>query len=63
MLPGHQQCEGEAPSAESVDGDPFTTGEVMLARAKSVARRIAEKVRELTGDIAQTPGEDEPPLT
>jgi hypothetical protein len=34
----------------SVSGqsDPFTAGDAMLARAKSVSQRIADRVRELT---------------
>ena len=31
-------------------GDPFTTGDAMLARAHSVARRIAERVRRVLAD-------------
>jgi hypothetical protein len=32
--------------------DPFTAGEAVLERAKSVAQRIADRVRELTEDTA-----------
>ena len=36
----------------SVSGqsDPFTAGDAMLARAKSISQRIADRVRELTQD-------------
>ena len=38
--------------------DPFTAGEAMLARAKSVSQRIADRVRELTQDThTNTPDE------
>jgi hypothetical protein len=49
-------------SAEKVQGhsgftmpgspDPFTAGEAVLERAKSVAQRIADRVRELIEDTA-----------
>lgn len=37
-------------STDAEQVDPFTTGDAMLARAKSVSQRIADRVRELTQD-------------
>lgn len=39
--------------------DPITAGEEILARAKSVAQRIAEKVRKLAEDKNPLPNDGE----
>lgn len=43
----------------SIQSDTFTAGEAMLARAKSVSQRIADRVRELTQET-QTDVPDDP---
>ena len=47
-----QQPEPQEEPGFSVSGqaDAFTAGDAMLARAKSVAQRITDRVRELTQD-------------
>ena len=48
--------------------DPFTAGEAVLARAKSISQLITERVRELTRDteghtvLPNEPTDVQPPL-
>lgn len=60
--------EPEVPGfSVSGQSDPFTAGDAMLARAKSISQRIADRVRELTQetqtDIPDKPTDEHQPLS
>ena len=61
--------EPEEEPGFSVSGqaDPFTAGDAMLARAKSISQRIADRVRELTQETEfgeqDKPTDDHRPLS
>jgi hypothetical protein len=69
MDPEPQNLSDSTASDTESSEDPFTMGDALLNRAKDVARRIAERVRRLTGDtqtehppLPTDPTEEQPPL-
>jgi hypothetical protein len=58
MQPSDDSPPGEPEFSVSGHPDPFTAGDSVLDRAKSVSQRIAQRVRELMQDTQQSSTED-----
>ena len=50
MRPGEASQSGRAKPGQPGGADPFTAGDELLTRAKSLAREITERVRRVAGD-------------
>ena len=59
MQPNAIPPSGEEGFHLSGHPDPYTAGDAVLDRAKSVSQRITDRVRELTGETKETPPVDE----